>query len=237
MIADESQRVVEPDDTPTQGPQCVVLLPRAGAMPDDLRCSLERRGVALVELDDSHLAMAALCVSARRTSTKSQGARTILLIVEPDEQPNVMRLLAAVRLHLSGTVCSAYRRDGSPQLSAIDGRMGDEADRRHHEISPSGGSRLRPPVEVDAVTGPPSDPSPEQPRRTAPVRSAYGLHGPAAPGSRLRLADVADDDRARLLESDADEDMAGASRSTQLTSEEIAMLLADDDAIEHTVEG
>ncbi|HEB60623.1 MAG TPA: hypothetical protein ENJ06_02260 [Phycisphaeraceae bacterium] len=190
-------------------PQCVVLLPAQEKLPRSLYRSLVSREIKTEVFSDSHLAMARLCQLARQRQPRTiSGAGLMLIIVEPENNTRLQEFLAAVDRYLPAVVCRSYRVADRPHLSDI---SAEQLRRLHRQGGPQGGSA---PV------------SPGIPRTSGDLISYH--EKPVHPsGHRLRLAGT--ESAAPLPGADEDENTGKDRGRTELTSEELSMLLADEE--------
>ncbi|MEX0655048.1 MAG: hypothetical protein WD534_00340 [Phycisphaeraceae bacterium] len=131
---------------PAEGRRCVVWVPPEGAAPTRLLAGLALRQVPAAVVLDAPSVMLQL-------AGNSPGAVVALIVVEPEDQPHLHELLAAVRTYHPGLAMWQYRAEGGgltrlslePETEAEPIQAGDSADTVDEQslahVGPRTGSR------------------------------------------------------------------------------------------------
>lgn len=111
-----------PNDSETGGgvparPRCVLWLAPGASAPEDLRQSLEKRGLGVVEVHDPFAAMARLCVMDR--STQPGEPAVILIVASPAAPAQAAEVVHAAERYAPRVVCWLYDAAGNPKLRRI----------------------------------------------------------------------------------------------------------------------
>lgn len=171
-----------------QGTRCVILTPPGGSVPARLLSGLSRRGVSMAVVADPVGVMVEL----------SRASLGVLIVIEPDRQPNLAELIQAMITYYPRTVRWCYRAQadsGKPGLTPLNGqKVGQETS------SPAMGSSF---VGENNHDAPPLDPAHRSPLARAQSDSrdrrmrSLVVKVPAPPGVDQPL--ISEEELAMLL--------------------------------------
>lgn len=180
--------------------RCVLWTPRGGTPPRELETELNRKGIEFRAADNAHGAMGLMVGWASERKADSRAVR-VLIMIEPERLSGARELLDSMEQYVSDMATWVYSPGANPTLRAlVEGDMPAAAsNQRVEQRSPAPSNGEARPAAIPRVE-----------RRPMPLRLAEGIDaGPAQASGGVR------------------ED-GEPPKGSQLTDEELAMLLGDE---------
>lgn len=206
--------------------RCVLWRPKGAETPGALLRALERRQIGVTPAESSFAALAHLCADERtrdaRPTPRAQASRAqVLLLESPESLEDVGAVLRTLSRYVPRTVCWVYESTDPPTLRAMDPR---------ETLRWTAGASSASDEDGEAYADVPATPRPAPSLRLAGTDAEP--EGPAAHAGPAPRVDVGlDMTPGETTETRPDRPMTPGE---VLTSEELDMLLAEDECDERS---